>query len=87
VTASQCNVLNLMMSWMQIVKRLFDRTTAAKVKFVFSNNAESMKILHTLFDKDKVESSLAADDFHFTEYASQMQHDDKRTAITWNLGG
>jgi hypothetical protein len=76
-----------MMSWMQIVKPFLDPTTAAKVKFVYSDNAESMKILHSLFDKGKVEPSLAADDFHFTEYASQMQHDDKRTAITWNLGG
>ncbi len=73
-----------MMSWMQIVKRFFDPTTAAKVKFVYSDNAESMMILHTLFDEGKVESSL---DFHLTEYASQMQHDDKRTAITWNLRG
>jgi hypothetical protein len=69
-----------------IVKPFLDPTTAAKVKFVYSDNAESMKILHTLFDKGKVEPSLAADDFHFTEYGRQMQNDDERTAITWNLG-
>jgi hypothetical protein len=73
-----------MMSWMQIVKPFFDPTTARKVKFVYSNNAEPMKILHTLFDKGKVESSLAGDDFNFTEYGRQMQNDDKSTAITWN---
>jgi hypothetical protein len=76
-----------MMSWMQVVKWLFDPTTAGKVKFVYTNDAESMKILHTLFDKGKVEPSLAADDFDFTEYGRQMEDDDKRTAITWNLGG
>ncbi|KAH8974035.1 hypothetical protein BDL97_01G080200 [Sphagnum fallax] len=70
-----------------IVKPFLDPTTAAKVKFVYSDNAESMKILHTLFDKGEVEPSLAADDFHFTEYGRQMQNDDERTAITWNLGG
>jgi hypothetical protein len=75
------------MYWMQIVKRFFDPATAAKVKFVYSDNAESMKILHTFFDEGKVEPSLAADDFDFIEYGRQMEDDDKRTAITWNLGG
>jgi len=75
------------MSWMQIVKPFLDPRTARKVKFVYSDDAESMKILDSLFDKDKVDASLADDDFDLAEYAKLMQSDDEKAAITWNLRG
>ncbi len=72
---------------MQIVKPFLDPRTARKVKFVYSDDAESMKILDSLFDKDKVDASLADDDFDLAEYAKLMQSDDEKAAITWNLRG
>jgi hypothetical protein len=70
-----------------IVKPFLDPRTARKVKFVYSDDAESMKILDSLFDKDKVDASLADDDFDLAEYAKLMQSDDEKAAITWNLRG
>ncbi|KAH8954643.1 hypothetical protein BDL97_08G090400 [Sphagnum fallax] len=70
-----------------IVKPFLDPRTARKVKFVYSDDAESMKVLDTLFDKDKVDASLADDDFDLAEYAKLMQSDDEKAAVTWNLRG
>jgi hypothetical protein len=72
---------------MQIVKPFLDPRTARKVKFVYSDDAESMKVLDILFDKDKVDASLADDDFDLAEYAKLMQSDDEKVAVTWNLRG
>jgi hypothetical protein len=72
----------------QIVKPFLDPKTFRKVKFVYSKNAESQKILSELFEEDAVKSIFEdPNDYNFEEYAKLMQEDDQKSALYWKGAG
>lgn len=69
---------------MQIVKPFLDPNTFKKVKFVYSKNAESQKILSELFEGDAIKSTFEdPNDYTHEEYAMLMQDDDLKSALHW----
>jgi hypothetical protein len=63
------------------VKPFLDHETHKKVKFVYSNDKESLKIMAEVFDLDKLDSAFGgrnAATFEYTSYAEQMKEDDKK---------
>jgi len=68
-------------SFWKIVKPFLDHETQKKVKFVYSNDKESMKIMAEVFDIDKLDSAFGGSNpatFEYTSYAEQMKQDDKK---------
>lgn len=60
--------------WM-MVKPFLEHKTYKKVKFVYSDQPQSMKTMEALFDKKKLESAFggdSTDDFNFEAYAKLM---------------
>jgi hypothetical protein len=68
-------------SFWKIVKPFLDHETYKKVKFVYSNDKESLKIMGEVFDLDKLDSAFGGRNtatFEYTSYAEQMKLDDKK---------
>ncbi|XP_062207931.1 uncharacterized protein LOC133909493 [Phragmites australis] len=68
-------------SFWKIVKPFLDHETRKKVKFVYSNDKESQKIMADVFDMDKLDSVFGGKNpagFEYNSYAEQMQEDDKK---------
>ncbi|GAB2217224.1 hypothetical protein Droror1_Dr00000396 [Drosera rotundifolia] len=68
------------------VKPFLEHRTRNKVKFVYPNNADSMKILEELFDMDCLESCFGGNNtekFDIQKYAERMKEDDKRMPLFW----
>ncbi|EMS48045.1 hypothetical protein TRIUR3_30793 [Triticum urartu] len=64
-----------------IVKPFLDHETSKKVKFVYSNDKESQKIMAEVFDMDKLDSAFGGRNlatFEYSSYAEQMKEDDKK---------
>ncbi|KAI5072045.1 hypothetical protein GOP47_0012151 [Adiantum capillus-veneris] len=69
-----------------IVKPFLDPKTQKKVKFVYPNEEESVRLMETCFDTDKLESVFggkSASRFDKDEYANKMREDDLKTASFW----
>lgn len=75
------------MAWFdgQIVKPFLDTKTARKVKFVYSNDPASMKLVNDLFDTSTLEELLRDDNFNLEEYSKQMRHDDAKFGLRRKL--
>uniref|UniRef100_A0A0D6QVK0 CRAL-TRIO domain-containing protein n=1 Tax=Araucaria cunninghamii TaxID=56994 RepID=A0A0D6QVK0_ARACU len=74
-------------SFWTVVKPFLEPKTYRKVKFVYSKDSESMKIMDEVFDMDKVESVFggrSAVEFSKDEYGQRMQEDDKKTVSYWS---
>ncbi|GMP80205.1 hypothetical protein CsSME_00035393 [Camellia sinensis var. sinensis] len=72
-----------------VVKPFLEPKTANKVKFVYSDDPNTMKIMEDLFDKDKLESGFGGKDnagFDINKYAERMREDDKRIQSFWARG-
>ncbi|KAL7176025.1 hypothetical protein ACSBR2_029575 [Camellia fascicularis] len=72
-----------------VVKPFLEPKTANKVKFVYSDDPNTMKIMEDLFDKDKLESAFGGKDnagFDINKYAKRMREDDKRIPSFWGRG-
>ncbi|KAG6511928.1 hypothetical protein ZIOFF_030007 [Zingiber officinale] len=68
-------------SFWKIVKPFLDQKTYKKVKFVYSDDPNSQKIMMELFDFDKLETSFGGHnqvEFNFNKYAELMKEDDKK---------
>lgn len=65
----------------QVVKPFLDTRTARKVKFVYSNDAASMKLLSELFDSKQLEELLREDNFNLEEYSRLMRQDDAKFGL------
>lgn len=68
-------------SFMAMVKPLLEQKTFKKVKFVYSNDPQSIKIMESLFDMDKVESAFGGKNtagFDCAAYAKRMKDEDKK---------
>lgn len=64
-----------------MVKPFIEPRTFKKVKFVYSNNPQSQKIMEELFDMDKLESAFGGRNsvgFDYEAYAQRMKEDDKK---------
>ncbi|KAK4793031.1 hypothetical protein SAY86_023466 [Trapa natans] len=72
-----------------MVKPFLEPKTYNKVKFVYSDDLNSMKIMEELFDMDKLESAFGGNDtssFDFEKYAERMREDDKKIPAFWSRG-
>ncbi|XP_042476656.1 phosphatidylinositol transfer protein 3-like [Macadamia integrifolia] len=74
--------------WM-MVKPFLEPKTYKKVKFVYSNDPESQKIMQELFDMDKLESAFGGRNtvgFDYKEYGEKMKEDDRKMFDFINSG-
>lgn len=77
-------------SFWKVVKPFLEQKTYKKVKFVYSDNPGSQKILLDLFDMDKLESAFGGrnqNGFNFQHFANRMLEDDKKMTAFLNSGG
>lgn len=73
---------------MQIAKPFLDPKTASKVKFMYSDDPNSKKIMEELFDMSLVESAFGGNDeaeFDVNKYAERMREDDKKLSSFWKI--
>lgn len=70
-----------------LVKPFLEPKTANKVKFVYSSNSNTMKIMEETFDLDKLETAFGGKDnnagFEINKYAERMREDDKNMPYFW----
>lgn len=74
-------------SFWTVVKPFLEPKTYRKVKFVYSKDLESMKIMEELFDMDKVETAFGGKcpvEFSKDEYGKRMKEDDKKIDLYWS---
>ncbi|KAL4022879.1 hypothetical protein IC575_016625 [Cucumis melo] len=72
--------------WM-VAKPFLETKTANKVKFVYSNDLNSKRIIEDLFDMDQLESAFGGNNnvgFNITKYAEMMKEDDKQMRCFWS---
>ncbi|XP_077248920.1 uncharacterized protein LOC143888400 isoform X2 [Tasmannia lanceolata] len=75
-------------SFWTIVKPFLEPNTFKKVKFVYSDDTESKKIMEDLFDMDKLELAFGGRNsigFDYKEYGERMKEDDKKKFASLNL--
>ncbi|KAL0432720.1 UNVERIFIED_CONTAM: CRAL-TRIO domain-containing protein C23B6.04c [Sesamum latifolium] len=75
--------------WM-VAKPFLEPKTANKVKFVYSDDPNTNKIMDDLFDMELVESAFGGKDdadFDITKYAERMREDDKKIPLFWKADG
>lgn len=64
-----------------MVKPFIEPKTYKKVKFVYTNDLESLKIMEELFDMDKLDSAFggrSSAGFDYEAYAQRMREEDKK---------
>lgn len=72
---------------LQVAKPFLETKTANKVKFVYSDDVNSKRILEDLFDMDQLESAFGGNNnvgFNITKYAETMKEDDKQMRRYWS---
>lgn len=70
----------------KIAKPFLDPKTVSKVKFVYSDDPNSKKMMEELFDMSLMESAFGGDDeadFDVNKYAERMREDDKKLSSFW----
>jgi hypothetical protein len=73
----------------KVVKPFLEPKTANKVKFVYSDDPETSKIMEDLFNTDEIESAFGGKDtdgFDINKYAERMKEDDKKMPLFWTAG-
>ncbi|MBA0566119.1 hypothetical protein Golob_010964 [Gossypium lobatum] len=73
----------------KVVKPFLEPKTQNKVKFVYSDDPNSKKIMEELFDMEKLETAFGGNDdsgFNISKYAERMREDDKRMPAFWTRG-
>lgn len=71
---------------LQVVKPFLEPKTQNKVKFVYSDDLNTVKIMEDLFVMDQLESAFGGKDssgFNINKYAERMREDDKRMPSFW----
>lgn len=69
-----------------MVKPFLEPKTYRKVKFVYSDDLNTKKIMEDLFDMEKLDNSfggLSTNAFNINDYAEMMKEDDKRMPLFW----
>lgn len=67
-----------------MAKAFLEPKTYNKVKFVYSDDLNTMKLMEELFDLDQLESAFGGRDnvgFDISKYAERMREDDKRMPL------
>jgi hypothetical protein len=65
---------------LQIVKHFIEPTLQEKIKFVYSNNSESQRMMADMFDMDKLESAFGGRNtasLDISKYAERMRRRDQ----------
>lgn len=76
-------------SFWVVVKPFLEHKTSKKVKFVYSSDHNSRKIMEDLFNIDELETAFGGNNgtkFNIKDYAEMMREDDKRTRLFWTGG-
>lgn len=71
---------------LQMVKPILDTKTYNKVKFCYSDDQNTKKIMENLFDLDHLESAFDGNEntpFDINKYAERMKEDDKKIPSFW----
>ncbi|KAL3514089.1 hypothetical protein ACH5RR_026806 [Cinchona calisaya] len=74
----------------KMVKPFLEPKTANKVKFVYSEDCNTKKLLAELFDIDLLEPAFGGkqgEDFDINRYAERMKEDDKKVPLFWKTEG
>lgn len=69
-----------------VVKPFLELKTQNKVKFVYSDDLNTRRIMEDLFDMDRLESAFGGNDrvgFNINKYAERMREDDKKMPSFW----
>lgn len=72
-----------------VAKPLLEPKTRKKVKFVYADDPNTMKILEELFDMNQLESAFGGnhtENFNIHNYAQRMKEDDEKTRSFWEKG-
>lgn len=72
---------------LQVAKPFLETKTANKVKFVYSDDVNSKRIIEDLFDMDQLESAFGGNNnvvFNITKYAEMMKEDNKQMRCFWS---
>ena len=72
-----------------MVKPFLESKTQNKVKFVYTDDPNTKKIMEDLFDMEKLESAFGGNDdsgFNINQYAERMKEDDKMIPAFWTRG-
>lgn len=72
-----------------MVKPILETKTYNKVKFAYSDDQNTKKIMEDLFDFDQLESAFGGNDdtgFDINKYADRMKEDDKKIPAFWTTG-
>ncbi|XP_050211978.1 uncharacterized protein LOC126662128 isoform X2 [Mercurialis annua] len=72
-----------------VAKAFLEPKTYNKVKFVYSGEPNTMKIMEDVFDMDHLESAFGGKDssgFDINKYGERMREDDKRMPSFWTKG-
>ena len=67
------------------MKPFLDPRTAKKVKFVYSNDPASMKLVNDLFDDGTLQELLKEESFNLEEYSRLMKQDDAKFGLKRKL--
>lgn len=73
----------------QVAKPFLEPKTANKVKFAYTDDPNTNKIMTELFDMELVESAFGGKDdadFDIMKYAERMREDDKKIPSFWKNG-
>jgi hypothetical protein len=71
---------------LQMVKPILETKTYNKVKFGYSDDQNTKKIMEDLFDLEQLESAFGGNDntpFDINKYADRMKEDDKKIPSFW----
>lgn len=66
-----------------MVKPFLEQKTYKKVKFAYSNDPQSRKVMESIFDMEKLESAFGGKStvgFDYKTYAQRMKEEDKKTS-------
>jgi len=69
-----------------MVKPILEPKTYNKVKFAYSDDQNTKKIMEDLFDFDQLETAFGGNDdtgFDINKYADRMKEDDKKIPAFW----
>lgn len=72
-----------------MVKPFLEPKTYNKVRFVYSDDVNTKKIMEDLFDMDKLEAAFGGNDtcgFDINKYAERMKEDDTKMPTMWTRG-
>ncbi|KAJ3700514.1 hypothetical protein LUZ61_004219 [Rhynchospora tenuis] len=74
-------------SFWTVVRPFLEPKTYRKVKFAYSDDQNTKRIMEDLFNMDELESCFGGNNqttFEFNEYGARMREDDKRMPLFWS---